>query len=239
MKRKVLLLFLLLSSAEIIVAELLKNFNPTETICCKRGKRGHRGPRGRSGRDASCGLGELFLNAQMMFWFDEGAFPPNVVLDPYSPIETFIMAWTLVPFGAQLGLPPIGANFNIPIDLDRTKPVTAVIDVLVDSSAQVVGDQAKLQINMDYQPNNGLIGSTPPATGFADTQLSADFTVIFAVPAGSNNMRHISVPVILDQTKIDGEWAFIGVQRVAPLANEYSANLYLSAISIQYSRICS
>jgi hypothetical protein len=239
MKRKILLLFLSLFVMEIIVAETSKKFNPTDTLCCKRGKRGHRGKRGPNGRDALCGLGELFLNAQMMFWSFEESFPPNFVSDPYSPIETFIMTWTLVPFAAAPGLPPIGANFNIPIDLDRTKPVTAVIDILIDSSSQIVGNQAKLQINMDYQPNNGLIGSVAPATGFADTQFSADFTVIAATPLGSDNMRHISIPVVLDQTKIDGEWAFIGVKRIAPLTNEYSANLYLSAISIQYSRICS
>lgn len=231
MKKKiVLLLFLSLFVTDSIVSKSSMD----KTICCKRGKRGYRGPRGRQGRDASCGLGELFINAQMMFWALQESFPPNFVSDPYSPVETFIMSWTLVP---PSELPPIGANFNIPIDLDRTQPVIAVIDILVDSTF-VMGN-AKIQVDMDYQANNGLLGTVFPATGFADTQVSADFPVMFATPVNSDNMRHISVPVILDQTKIDGDWAFIGVRRIAAAANEYGANLYLSAISIQYSRICS
>lgn len=235
MKRKIsLLLFLSLFVTDIVVS---KTFDSSQTLCCKRGKKGPRGLRGPRGRAAGCGLGELFINAQMMFWAFDAIFPPNFVSDPYAPVTTFIMSWTLVPSSSDL--PPIGANFNIPIDLDRTKPVTAVIDVLVNSDFTVAGNRAKIEVNMDYQPNNGVLGTIFPASGFADTQVSADFTVTPATPANSDNMRHISVPVALDPTKIDGDWAFIGVSRIAPSANEYSANLYLSAISIQYSRICS
>ena len=209
---------------------------------CKRGKRGKRGPRGHRGRSSSCGLNELFINAPMMCWFGQAIFP-NALLTPYDnglAADTNIPAWTLFASTDFPDNPFVGANFNVPIDLDATQPVTAVIHVLVDSSNDIVGNQAKLQVQMDYQPNNGILGSIPPATGFADTQISADFTVLPATPFLSPNMRHISVSIPLDITKIvDNDWAFITVGRIAPATNEYSGVLYLSTISIQYSRLCS
>jgi len=237
MKRKLWLLLLLLGVSEVVASTC--SLDP-DTKCCERGKRGRRGRRGPVGRDAQCGLGEIFLNAQMMYWAFEIPFPPNAVLSPYAPtIDTFLMAWVMPTSVADPDIPFIGGNFNIPIDLDRTQPVTVIVDILVDSSNQSVGNQAKLEIVMDYQGQNGLIGFTPPATGFADTQLSPDFAVNFAIPVGSNNLRHVSVEIPLDITQIDGDWAFVGIRRIAPAANEYSSVLYLSAVSIQYSRICS
>jgi len=223
-------------------AKLLRCCGFDESICCKRGKRGHRGPRGPQGRGA-CGLNELFINAFMMAWFNFGEgqafdFPPNANFSPYAP-NTTMGAWTLLPSTDVFSLVPIGANFNIPIDLDRTQPVTAVIHLLVDSNADVIGDQVALEVNIDYQPDGAILGATFPATGFAQTITVPDFSVTVATPIFSNNMRQISVSVPLDQTLIDGEWSFITVNRIAPALNEFSGNVYLSTISIQYSLICS
>jgi hypothetical protein len=211
----------------------------SEQLECKRGKKGkkgRKGPRGHDGTDG-CGLGELFLNAPMLASSGEGAgYPPDNRFTPYDPIDTAIPGWQVRPSVNQDT--PVEGIFNIPIDLDRTKPVIAVMHFLVPSFLVAAG-LAKLRIDMIYLPNNDLLGFTPPATGFDDTQLSADFTVTPAIPGGSVNLRQISVAVTLDQTKIDGEWAFIGVSRVAPAGTEFSLPIYLSTISIQYSRICS
>ncbi|HEX4069276.1 MAG TPA: hypothetical protein VHX42_04205, partial [Candidatus Babeliales bacterium] len=146
----------------------------------KRGKRGKRGPRGKRGRSVSssnCGLNEVLINAPMMCWFGQ-AILPDALVTPYnngSAGNTDIPTWTLYASTDFPYNPFVGANFNVPVDLDTTKPVTAVIHMLVDSSDET-GDQAKLQVQMDYQPNDGLLGSVVPATGFADTEVSADFT---------------------------------------------------------------
>jgi len=203
------------------------------------GATGETGSTGATGADANAGLAELFINAQMMAWFSEGTFPPSDSFAPYYDFDTLMgtrtnmLAWRLRDSLQDI---TIGANFNVPIDLDTTQPVTAVIHLLVTDFPEV-GGEAKLQVQIDYQPDGGLLGVEPPATGFADIQNSADFTVLPVTPFPSNNLRHISVSVPLDPTKIMGTWAFITVERIAPATTEYDGTLYLSTISIQYSRI--
>lgn len=213
--------------------------NNQNSVACTPGKRGPRGKRGHRGTSAT-GLNELFINAAMMTWFGQAVFQPEAPVAPYiDPTYTDMLTWTLYPSTEFIGNPPVGANFNIPIDLDVTQPVTAVIHVLVDSSVET-GNQAKLQVQADYQPNNGLLGSVAPATGFADTENSADFTVISATPSLSDNFVHMAISIPLDTTKMAvGDWAFITVGRITPAANEYSGILFLSTISIQYSLISS
>lgn len=208
-------------------------------IACQRGETGKRGRKGRKGPAGAnaCGLGELFLNAPMLASSGEGlGYPPDNSFTPYSPIDTNIPAWQVRQ--SVFEDTPVEGIFNIPIDLDRTQPVTAVIHFLVPSFPVLIG-AAKIRIDMIYLPNSDLLGFISPATGFDDTQLSADFIVMNADPAASNNMRHVSVSVALDPTKIDGEWAFIGVSRTAPATTEFDSPIYLSTISIQYTRTCS
>lgn len=216
-------------------AQSVKGFQCVDSNCpidCKRGKKGKTGHRGPRGIDGDPGLGELFINALMMAWFSEGVFPPSATFDPYL-IGTRMQAWSL-----STGDPAIGMSFDIPVDLDRTKPVTVVVHLLVDSSLPFLGgDQAKIQINIDYQPDGGIVGDTPPGTDFADVQVSPDFTVTPAMPLSSTNLRQQSVAISLDPTKIDGDWAFIALQRIAPAANEFTAPIYLSTVSLQYSRL--
>ena len=217
-------------------------FNCSDTVCCKRGPRGHRGKRGRRGRrgsDAAPGMNELFINAEMMFSSIVESFPVEPVsFQPYGTSEVRMRAW-IMPSLSQFFLPPIGANFNIPIDLDRTQPVNVVVHMLVDSAAFTTGNMARIAVELDIQPNNGLIGTTPPATGPAFFAESADFIVSPATPLLSLNLRQVEVSIPFDLSTSTGSWAFIDVARVLATINEFSGNLYLSTISVQYSRIAS
>jgi len=210
-----------------------------EMPCCKRGKTGKRGPRGRRGPSGenSCGSAELFLNAPMMTSSGEGGgYPADSTFTPYTPVATVLPSWQVRPSNFEDTF--VEGIFNIPADLDITQPVTAVMHFLIPSFDIPIGI-AHLRIDMIYLPNNDLLGFTPPAAGLDDTQFSGDFLVMSAAPIGSDNLRHISVSVPLDPTVINGQWALIGVSRVAPAGLEYAGDLYLSTISIQYSRICS
>jgi len=219
------------------------NFNAIDTVCCKRGprgERGRRGPRGRRGEpgiNASCGFNELFINAEMMFSaiFDDVAIQP-VAFTPYPPSLVTMLAWAM-PSPLISPLPPIGANFDLPVDIDKTQPITIVIHMLVDSSSLISGNMAKLLIDLDFKSNNDLVGTVPPAV--APVQItSADFVVTPAIPPVSTNLRQISVSIPFDISTTLGDWAFIDVSRIPAAANEFSGNIYLSTISIQYHRFC-
>jgi hypothetical protein len=242
MKKKITLLMMSLLIITDITMAMCPEFNAHAIVCGKRGKRGHRGPRGHHGKRghtgsaSSCGVNELFINALMMSWTGEETFPPNALFFPY--LTTGIFAWNLLNPIQFPNVAPVGASFNIPNDLDNTKPVNVVIHMFVASDI-VIGNQAKIQVQMDYQPNNGILGVVPPATGYADTQVSADFTVT-PPDASSTNLRQVSVSIPLDPTKMQsGDWAFIGVTRIAAATNEFSDPLCLTTISFQYNRICS
>ncbi len=197
-----------------------------------RGPRGHRGPRGTSG---SCGLNELFLNANMLTGIDaEAGLQSPLLFSPYGPnnLTAFVAAWAMFP-STFVDSYTVGANFDIPQDLDITKPVTVVLHFLV-ALQESPGNQAKIQLQADYKNSGDELGA--PVPGFADTQVSVDFTI--TEPTISTNLRQISIPISLDITKITGPWAIIQVRRIAPASNEYSNAIYLSTISVQYSRIC-
>ena len=213
--------------------------NCGELTSCKRGKKGKKGHRGRQGPAGDPGMGELFINALMINWYSEGVYPPDargfLSIAPYS-VATLTPAWILGSTEFN-GESVRGMSFDIPIDLDRTKPVTVVVHFLVDNGLLSDAGQGKLRVYIDYQPNGGIIGVTPPGTDFADVQDSADFIITPAIPSGSGNYRHQSVAISLDPTKIDGDWAFMALGRIAPAANEYSAQISLSTVSVQYSRL--
>lgn len=217
------------------VAKCCGGFEPVEPVCCKRGKRGNRGPRGPRGRDASGGLNEFFVNGAMM-----NSFVPQEFFNlPYS-VDSSTLVWRMLPSTADPSdISPIGVNFDVPIDLDVTQPVTVVVHFFVTDDPDQTGDQAKIQVSVDYQATNQVLGSTPPATGYADIQVSPDFTVVLAQPLFSGNLRQQSVAISLDPSQIDGDWAFMAIERVAPAANEYSRFLYLTTVSVQYTRLSS
>jgi hypothetical protein len=205
----------------------------------KKGPRGDRGPRGRRGKQGLCGLNELFLNANMMTGInaldDLGLLSP-VLFFPYGPefSTASVNGWELQP---DIGVVryTVGANFDIPIDLDRTQPVTVVLHFLVQQFGDP-GNQAKIQLQADYKNNDQELGALPPATGFADTQVSPDFTIV--EPINPANLEQVSISIPLDTSKITGDWAILQIKRIAPASNEYINSFYLSTISVQYTRIC-
>jgi len=208
-----------------------------------RGKKGERGPRGQKGnrgsrgRRARSGQNELFLNANMMTGINtEGGLLEPTLFFPYGFdfATASVNGWEIQPDVFQGVRYTVGANFDIPIDLDVTQPVTVVLHFLIPQ-VETVGNQAKIQLQADYKNSNQELGSLPPATGFADTQVSADFTII--QPVTSPNLEQISIAIPLDTSKITGTWAILQIKRIAPAANDYNSSIYLSTISVQYSRI--
>lgn len=212
-----------------------------------RGKKGPRGDRGRTGRRGPrgrsvCGQNELFLNADMMTHsafegpFDMTPFFPYGAQFNSAPINTWRLNQT--PFGDDID--KVGANFDIPIDLDRTQPVTVVLHFLIPEII-TTGNQAKILVEADYKNSGNLLGVEAPATGFADSQTSPDFTIIIPAPSTPNgtNLVQISTSVSLNPALITGDWAFLQITRILPAANNYDSPLFLSTISVQYTRICS
>ena len=219
------------------------SFNCADTVCCKRGRRGPRGPRGKRGprglpgMNASCGFNELFINAEMMFSavVEDFALTPTA-LTPYTTSPVSMLAWPM-PSPLITPLPPIGANFDLPVDIDKTQPIVIVIHLLVDSSSLISGNMANLSIDLDFKSNNDLVGTIPPAVA-PITITSGDFVVTPATPPTSTNLRQISVSIPVDISTTLGDWAFIDVSRALASSSEFSGTIYLSSISIQYHRFC-
>jgi len=177
-------------------------------------------------------MGELFLDSGMLF---SGAVGGIISLTPFNFSNVVVLAWPMTP--SILEVFGIGGSFDIPIDMDRTQPVTIVVHMLVDSILDIVGNQAKLGLSLDIVPNNGLVGSVPPAQN-PIFFTSPDFTVIPAVPTLSLNYRQVEVSTTVNLSATTGTWAFITVDRVAPASNEYIGIVYLTTISVQYHRLC-
>jgi hypothetical protein len=196
------------------------------------GATGVAGSTGATGAAASCGLGELFLDPGMLF---SGAIGGIVTLQPFNFSNVVMLAWPMTP--STLTAFAVGGNFDIPIDMDRTQPVTIVVHMLVDSVLDIAGNQAALGLSLDIVPNNGLVGSVAPAPSPIFFN-SADFTVTPAIPTLSLNFRQVEVSMTVDLSATTGEWAFITVDRIAPATNEYIGIIYLSTISVQYTRTC-
>ena len=82
-------------------------------------------------------------------------------------------------------------------------------------------------------------GNNPPATGFTiETVDSGNFLI--TPPTDTDNLRHQVVTIQLDNTAMSpNDWAYLCVTRIdADDADEYDASIFLSAITVRYSRIC-
>jgi hypothetical protein len=206
---------------------------------CPRGPRGHHGRRGHKGdpgatgatgatgaaATAPCGMNELFSNAIMMLSSGEDPYDIRSQL-LYGPDEAYVPVWTF--FSSNSGN-PIGLNFNIPIDLDNTQPVTVIVHFLIEPFGTIGTRQINFQVSADYKGSNEVLG-------FVETVNSGDFTV-FEDPI---NDVHISKSVSLDPSLMTpGDWAFLSFIRVPPTTNEYHQSILLTTISFQYTRVCS
>jgi hypothetical protein len=222
--------------------------------CCEEGHRGRRGRRGREGATGATGatgvsasnMGWLFLNSLSMthsstegsvfvdYFFPYGSYP---VLNG-SPVAGYRMARR---DRFLDGIDRVGINFAVPNDLDVSQPVTATFHFVVPkfSETPTVGNQGKLLIDDDFADSYQLIGITPPATGFVDSQTSADFLI--TEPVGfTENLICFKVSVPLNPSVMTpGDWAFLQLSRIAPAANEFQDDIYITTFVLQYSKIVS
>jgi len=146
------------------------------------------------------------------------------LLNPFTLSNAVIATWPMVPsFGNVFA---IGSTFDIPVDMDRTVPVTIVVHMLIDSTTIFPGNQAALALTLDVAANNTLVGTIPPATSPDFIFNSPDFTVTPAIPPLSLNLRQVEVSIPLDLSTSVGDWAFLTVERTAPATNEFFGIIY-------------
>ena len=234
--------------------------------CCRgpRGSRGHRGRRGATGNTGTtgatgatgetgatgatgpaveCGVNSLFINASMMTDL-YNANPNTSFNNVYGPSTSFstapIAAWAMsIALFEQV---PTVTQFVIPNDMDTTQPITLTLHCFNSLNVEAFGSVA-FQIQTDYKSNGLEIGTTPPATGFSETLITPNHLVVDPTGFGVDqaNIRYFTTSVPLDGTLIAGNtWAYVSIIRVLPSddENDYSAQVYLGAISIEYTRIC-
>jgi hypothetical protein len=137
---------------------------------------------------------------------------------------------------------PVGAQFTIPDDLDTASPITVEIHFFIDVIGGSTGNQANVQIQADYAASGVEIGISAPATGFAETVTSGNFTI--TEPTGSSggqqNLTHTTTIVTLDGSLMVGKnWGYIVLRRIAPTSGtEYDRDIYLTTFVIKYTRTC-
>ena len=184
----------------------------------------------------NCGPNELFTNALMMYSLN-ASNPTATPLAVYGTNFPYVPGWDFAPSGAN---PYLGSavNIDIPFDLDNTQPVTLVVHFLVPvPGSPSTGTVAKIQARAAYASSGQLVGVVPPAPGFTEIALSPDFTITEPIIVGE--FREISTTISLTSALITGDWAFISFERIVPLVGtEYNKSIFLTSISLQYSRIC-
>ena len=225
--------------------------------CCpgprgSRGPRGHRGRRGATGNTGAtgatgssleCGVNSLFINASMMT--DLYNANPNASFNNvYGPSTSFstapIAAWEIaIAFFQPV---PKAMQFAIPNDIDTTQPITLTIHCFNSPNVEASGFVA-FQVQTDYKSNGFEIGTSAPATGFSENLTTPNHLVVDPVGSGvdQENLRYFTTSVPLDGTLIAGNtWAYVSLFRVDPSddENDYSASVYLTAVSIEYTRLC-
>jgi hypothetical protein len=232
-----------LKTAKCCGGPVVSCFESPDSICCKRGKRGKRGPRGHTGASIST-INEIWMNALQMAGCGEGPlWPPIESASPYGGC-TAIPAWALL--APLLNSAGAWGAFDMPANVDITKPVTVIVHLLIPSTdGPPIGNTANLQVQIAYLANNVIGGYSPPADGYTDTQVSGNFTVIPPDTVSDNNVRQLSIPISLDPALVvPDSWSFINIGRLSVGADEYlaasgSGLIFLSTLSIQYSPIIS
>ena len=149
-------------------------------------------------------------------------------------------AWSVNESG--MGQDPINTQFALPQDLDTASPITVDIHFFVDVVGGSSGNQANVQIRADYAAANVEIGLSAPATGFAETVTSGNFTI--TEPTGSagaqQNLTHTTTTVTLNGALMVGKnWAYLSLTRIAPTSGiEYNRDIFLAIFDFKYTRIC-
>jgi hypothetical protein len=207
------------------------------------GATGFTGATGATGPAAECGLNYLFINASMMT--DEFAANPDITFqNVYGPATAYttptVTAWIMpLTFFPQS---PKVMQFIIPNDIDTAQAITLTIHCFNNINVEAAGFVA-FQVQADYKSDGQEIGTSAPATGFAETLTTANHLVVDPTGSGvdQENIRYFNLSVLLDGSLIAGNtWSTLSILRVIPSddENDYSASVYLTAVSIQYTRIC-
>ncbi len=206
------------------------------------GATGATGSTGSTGATGSCGNNELFINPFMMA--NNSSSNPNTTFTKvYGTASSTpsIDTWRV----RSSGMPqdPIDTQFALPQDLDTASPITLEIHFFI-SDQNGSGNTANVQIQADYAASGVEIGISAPATGFAETVTSGNFTI--TEPTGSTgaqeNLTHMVTSVTLNGALMAGKnWAYINLIRIAPTAGstEYNKDIYLALFAFKYTRICS
>lgn len=206
------------------------------------GATGSIGVTGSTGATGSCGNNELFINPFMMA--NNSSSNPNTTFTKvYGTASSTpsIDTWRV----RSSGMPqdPIDTQFALPQDLDTASPITLEIHFFI-SDQNGSGNTANVQIQADYAASGVEIGISAPATGFAETVTSGNFTI--TEPTGSTgaqeNLTHMVTSVTLNGALMAGKnWAYINLIRIAPTAGstEYNKDIYLALFAFKYTRICS
>jgi len=203
---------------------------------------GTTGATGATGTTGGCGKSQLFINAFQM-GDNNSSTPDTSFRKVYSTSAQgpVLEARALADTG-QTDF-AIGAQFAIPQDLDTSSPITLDIHFFIAVNSGSSGNVANLQVQADYEASGAEIGSSAPATGFAETLTTGNFTI--TEPVGSTppqqNLKHTVVSVSLDGTKMVGKnWGYLSFVRIAPTSGtEYNKNIYLTVLQLNYTRTCS
>ena len=207
------------------------------------GNTGQTGPTGATGATGTggCGKGQLFINEFMMASNSSGN--PTITFTKVYGTTTngpIITAWKLNPSGSTFM--PICADFGLPQDLDTASPITLEIHFMIDRISASSGNVANVQVQADYAASGVEIGSSAPATGFAETLTSGNFSIVEPTggAGGQLNLRHITTSITLDGSKMVGKnWGYLTLSRVAPTSGtEYNKDIYLCMFVFKYTRIC-
>ena len=221
------------------------NDNCFQSVCLQgprgpRGKRGHTGKVGPTGSTGATGpisfTDELFINADMMIDGDGTPTPNALFSNTYGSFNTPLDAWRLI---VGEGTTSIGAQYVIPSTLDTTQPVTLILHCFQAQGLPDDTGDVQFQIQLDYKSTGQLIGNVPPATGYAHTVLSDVFTVTTPIVDPDTNLLYftISTQTPIDQTLMTGcTWGFINVTRLAVGSGFDGEPIYLTAISLQYTK---
>ena len=227
------------------------NYNQTcnnKPTCCKpgpKGKKGHKGDTGPQGQQGIQGpqgpqgipgpstfSDELFINAPMMT--DTFASTPNTSFNITYGDGTSIEAWVMV-FGGDSGSANIvGTQFIIPSNIDATQPVTLTLHCFNRVIPGTLGN-VQFLVQTDYKAHNEQVGNTFPLTGFAESITTNVYTIIDPL---SPNIRYFSLTISLNPSLMTGKrWGYISVNRVPTEDPNYIDPIYLTEISIQYTKI--
>ena len=214
------------------------------------GPTGPTGATGVTGPTGPCGTASIFINAYMMFQQDgDSGLGVSTTTEPDMEFSGVyggsyntprISAWDLPqPPLISSNAHRISTQFTVPEDLDNTQPVFLDYHLLIDDGDTDTDEFAQLRLQANYIAAGVEFGNNPPATGFTiETVDSGNFLI--TPPTDTDNLRHQVVTIQLNNAAMAPNfWAYLCVTRIdADDADEYDASIFLSAITVRYSRIC-